>query len=192
MTANGARYHTHPATLHAARMLAALGIDVTGEDTQATPARFVGALAELTAGAALDPARHLTVTFPPPSPDPPMVVVPGIPITSVCEHHLLPFTGTATVAYLPAARIVGLSKLARVAQELAARPQVQERLGDQITECLTKNLGTLGAACLIRAVHTCMTLRGARAAGASMVTSHLTGRFRDDPAVRAEFLHLAT
>src|SRR5205807_5162993 len=112
-----------------------------------------GALAELTSGLALDPARHLAVTFPPPSDDPPMVVVPGIPIVSVCEHHMLPFTGTATVAYLPAGRIVGLSKLARVAQEYAARPQVQERLGDQIVVTIDRHLDTLGAACQIRAVH---------------------------------------
>jgi len=111
-----------------------------------------------------------------------------------CEHHLLPFTGTATIGYLPepGARIVGLSKLARVTQEYAARPQVQERLGDQIVTAITSNLDTLGAGCVLRAVHTCMTLRGARAAGAAMVTSHLTGRFRTDKAARDEFMVLAT
>ena len=191
MTTNGERYAGHPATGHAAAMLEALGIDVTLEDTRATPARLVGALAELTSGIHLDPGRHLAVTFPPPSDDPPMVIVPGVPIASVCEHHWLPFAGTATIAYLPASRIVGLSKLARVAQEYAARPQVQERLGDQIVTCIGKHLDTRGAACVIRAVHTCMTLRGARAAGAAMVTSHLTGLFRDDPAARSEFLALA-
>jgi len=110
-----------------------------------------------------------------------------------CEHHLLPFTGTATIGYLPepGARIVGLSKLARVTQEYAARPQVQERLGDQIVTAITSNLDTLGAGCILRAVHTCMTLRGARAAGAAMVTSHLTGRFRTDKAARDEFMILA-
>jgi GTP cyclohydrolase I len=84
-----------------------------------------------------------------------------------------------------------LSKLARVVQEYAARPQVQERLGDLITTAITTNLETLGAACVIRAHHSCLTLRGARATGASMVTSHLSGRFRDEPTVRAEFLALA-
>jgi GTP cyclohydrolase I len=182
---------THPATVHARAMLTALGIFCTTDDTMDTPARLVGALAELTSGLLLDPARHLAVTFEAPSADPPMVIVPGIPLVSVCEHHLLPWTGTATVAYLPAGRIVGLSKLARVAQEYAARPQVQERLGDQIVAALDKHLDTRGAACMIRAVHTCMTLRGAKAAGAAMVTSHLTGRFRDDTAARSEFLTLA-
>lgn len=171
-------------------MLAALGIPCDGEETADTPARLVGALTEMTSGLGLDPARHLAVTFPAPSADPPMVVVPGIPVTSVCEHHLLPFTGTVTVAYLPAGRIVGLSKLARLAQELAARPQVQERLGDQIVAAIDKHLDTRGAACVIRAMHSCLTLRGARAAGAVMVTSHLTGRYRDDPAVRAELMQL--
>jgi GTP cyclohydrolase IA len=182
---------THPATMYARAMLQALGIDCTSPDTRDTPARLVGALTELTAGMRLDPDRHLAVTFDPPSADPPMVVVPGIPLVSLCEHHLLPWTGTATVAYLPAGRIVGLSKLARVAQEYAARPQVQERLGDQITAAIDKHLDTRGAACMIRAAHSCMTLRGARATGAMMVTSHLTGMFRDDPAVRSEFLNLA-
>jgi len=181
----------HPATVHARAMMTALGFDVDDEATVRTPARFVKALLELTSGATLDPDRHFAVTFPPPSVDPGMVVVPGIPFTSVCEHHLLPFTGTATVAYLPSGRIVGLSKLARVVQEYAARPQVQERLGDQVTQAIDKNLSTLGAACILHAVHSCMTLRGARAAGAAMVTSHLTGRFRDDPAVRAELMQLA-
>jgi len=184
-------HETHPATVHARAMLAALGINCEGEDTAATPARLVGALTEMTSGLEVDPARHLAVTFPAPSDDPPMVMVPGIPLVSVCEHHMLPFTGTATIAYLPAGRIVGLSKLARVAQEYAARPQVQERLGDQIVATLDKHLNTYGSACMIRASHTCMTLRGARATGAAMVTSHLTGRFRDDGTARSEFLTLA-
>lgn len=181
----------HPATAHARAMMTELGFDTAGEAMERSPARFVRALLELTVGMNLNPDRHFAVTFPPPSADPGMVVVPGIPFVSVCEHHLLTFTGTATVAYLPAGRIVGLSKLARVVQEYAARPQVQERLGDQITEAIGKNLNTLGAACVLRSVHSCMTLRGARATGAVMVTSHLTGRFRDDPAVRAELMQLA-
>jgi len=181
----------HPATRHARAMMTEFGFDTADEAMVRSPARFVKAMLELTAGMHLDPDRHFAVTFPPPSGDPGMVVVPGIPFVSLCEHHLLTFTGTATVAYLPAGRIVGLSKLARVVQEYAARPQVQERLGDQITEAIGKNLQTLGAACVLRSVHSCMTLRGARATGAEMVTSHLTGRFRDDPAVRAELMQLA-
>lgn len=177
---------------HARALIEALDIPET-ESTKDTPRRLVAALAEMTAGLHVDPARHLAVTFPPESPDPGMIVVTGISFCSVCEHHMLPFTGTATVGYLPAprARIVGLSKLARLVTDFAARPQIQERLGDQITTALTGNLDTLGAACLIRASHTCMTLRGARSANSTMVTSHLAGRFRDDPTVRGEFLTLA-
>jgi GTP cyclohydrolase I len=177
---------------YARKLIEALDIPET-ESTKDTPRRLVAALEEMTAGVRLDPARHLAVTFPAESPDPGMIVVTGIPFISLCEHHMLPFTGTATVGYLPApaARIVGLSKLARVVQEYAARPQVQERLGDLITTAITTNLETLGAACVIRAHHSCLTLRGARATGASMVTSHLSGRFRDEPTVRAEFLALA-
>lgn len=184
---------THPATVHARALLEALGVDCDTEDTLDTPARFVRAMLELTAGLREDPARHLSRTFPAPTADPGMVVVTGVPFVSLCEHHLLAFTGTAAVAYLPSpgARIVGLSKLARVAQEYAARPQVQERLGDQIVTAIATHLDTLGAACILRATHSCMTLRGARATGAVMVTSHLTGRFRDDPAARGEFLQLA-
>lgn len=182
----------HDAEHHARELLEALGIPET-ESTKDTPRRLVAALVEMTTGVFLDPSRHLAVTFPSESPDPGMIVVTGIPLVSVCEHHMLPFTGVATVGYLPVpgARIVGLSKLARVAQEFAARPQVQERLGDQITTAITSCLDTLGAACVIRAHHSCLTLRGARATGATMVTSHLSGRFRDEPSVRAEFLALA-
>ena len=182
----------HMAIVHATSMMQALGIDLDSDETRNTPARFVRAMLELTAGASLDPGRHLQVTFPPPSGDPGMVLVPGIPFTSICEHHMMPFNGTATVAYLPAGRIVGLSKLARLVQEYAARPQVQEQLGDQVVAAITRRLDTRGAACILRATHSCMTLRGAKAAGALMVTSHLTGAFRDDAAARSEFLSLAT
>lgn len=177
---------------HATGLLDALGVPDT-EATKDTPRRLVAALEEMTSGLHLDPTRHLAVTFPPESPDPGMILVTGIPFISVCEHHLLPFTGTATVAYLPTpgARIVGLSKLARLTREYAARPQVQERLGDLITTAITTHLDTLGAACVIRATHSCLTLRGAQAVGAVMVTSHLAGAFRDVATVRSEFLTLA-
>jgi GTP cyclohydrolase I len=178
---------------HARAVLAAIGMPCEDESTRATPRRMLRALLELTEGTRMDPDRHLKVTFPAPSPDPGMIIVPGVAFTSLCEHHVLAFTGTATVGYLPApgARIAGLSKLARVVVEYAARPQMQERLGDQIVEAITTNLDVLGAACVIRSVHSCMTLRGARAVGAAMVTSHLAGRFRDDAAVRSEFLALS-
>ncbi|WNV88001.1 GTP cyclohydrolase I [Umezawaea sp. Da 62-37] len=176
------------ATEHARAMLVSLGVLCDPD----TPARYVKALSEITAGRHLFPDRHLAKTFPAESSNHGLVLVPGIRFVSICEHHLLPFTGTAAVAYLPSpgARIVGLSKLARLVQEYAARPQVQERLGEQVVHAIGSSLDTRGAACLIRSVHTCMTLRGARAEGADMVTTHFTGRFAADTATRSEFLGL--
>lgn len=178
---------------HARAMLTALGIACDREQTLDTPRRLVAALNELTAGIELDPARHLARTFPgeAPTKDQGMVTVVGIPLVSLCEHHMLPFVGTAAVAYLPVDRIVGLSKIARMVAEYAARPQVQERLGWQIVEAIVSRLDTLGAACVLRSRHCCMTLRGACATSGEMVTSHLTGLFKDDAAARGEFLTLA-
>lgn len=181
------------ATGHAAALLDSLGIPCDADGTAETPRRMVMTLAELTAGLRTVPARHLSRTFPPVTDDPGLIVVPRIAFTSVCEHHMLPFTGHATVGYLPSpgARIVGLSKLARLVTEHAARPQLQERLGTAVVDDITQCLDVRGAACVITSAHTCMTLRGAKAAGAAMVTSHMIGVFRDDPAIRAEFLTLA-
>jgi GTP cyclohydrolase I len=180
------------AVMHARAMLRALGMPCDDDGTEETPDRFVRALVELTAGTRADPDRHFARTFPPPSNNPGMIIVPGVPFTSLCEHHLLAFTGTAAVGYVPApgARVVGLSKLARIVQEYAARPQMQERLGDQIVDAIVRNLDAEGAACVIRSAHSCMTLRGARAVGAAMVTSHLRGSFRDSVAMRSEFFDL--
>ncbi|MFJ1706821.1 GTP cyclohydrolase I [Kitasatospora sp. NPDC088346] len=180
------------ATAHAAGLLAALGIPCDSESTADTPRRMARALAELTAGVHLDPARHLKVTFPPEDERPGIIAAVDVPFVALCEHHVLPFPGRATVAYLPApgARIVGLSKLARLAQEYAARPQVQERLGRQVVDALVGSLDVQGAACLIRSQHACMTLRGARAHDAAMVTTHLSGVMDTEPARRAEVLAL--
>lgn len=175
------------AELHAGAMLTALGI--VGDDR--TPGRLVRALHELTAGRNLAPDRHLDVTFPATSNTPGLIIVTDIPFTSVCEHHVLPFTGHATVAYLPrpGARIVGLSKLARLVQEYAARPQVQERLADQIVTALSVGLDSQGAACALRGVHSCMSLRGARTGmSAAMVTVQYTGALETDP-WRTDFAH---
>ncbi|WP_371500340.1 GTP cyclohydrolase I [Kitasatospora sp. NBC_00374] len=180
------------AAAHAAGLLSALGIPCDSESTIDTPRRMAKALAELTAGVHLDPARHLKVTFSPEDERPGIIAAVQVPFVALCEHHVLPFPGRATVAYLPrpGARIVGLSKLARLAQEYAARPQVQERLGRQVVEALDSHLDVQGAACLIRSQHACMTLRGARAHDAAMVTTHLTGLLDTDPARRAEVLAL--
>lgn len=126
-------------------------------------------------------AQHLARTFHPVGP---------IDFTSVCEHHILPFTGTAWVAYLPQDRVVGLSKIPRLVHHYAGRPQIQERLTQQVTAALDTHLATAGSACVIRATHSCMSLRGVRAVGAAMVTSSLTGAFRDDASCRAEFMAL--
>lgn len=162
-------------------------LDIGGDDD--TPARLVKALHELTRGRLTDPRDHLAVQFPPTSAVPGVIVVEDIPFVSVCEHHVLPFTGVATVAYLPRPgdAIVGLSKLARLVQDYAARPQVQERLTDQVITALMEVLDPAGAAAAIRGVHSCMALRGARTGvSAAMTTSQYAGVMAEDP-FRTEF-----
>jgi GTP cyclohydrolase IA len=120
-----------------------------------------------------------------------LVMARGIPIRSVCEHHLLPFVGVAHVGYLPAARILGLSKLARVVEMFAHGAQVQERLTKQIADWLTEELEPNGVGVVIEAEHLCMTLRGVRAVGARTTTSTMRGALRDDARSRSEFLAMA-
>lgn len=176
---------------NAADMLKALGI--RGDDRTAT--RLTRALHELTAGRLGDPRDHLAVRFPPTSTEPGLIVVTDVPFVSVCEHHVLPFHGVATVAYLPppGGEIVGLSKLARVAQDYAARPQIQERLCEQIVCALMDVLQPRGAACAVRGIHSCMTLRGARTGQSSaMTTTQFAGLLTEQP-WRGEFTaHLTT
>jgi GTP cyclohydrolase I len=119
-----------------------------------------------------------------------LVLARAIPLRSVCEHHLLPFAGVAHVGYLPADRILGLSKLARLVDHFAARPQVQERLTQQIADWLHRELDAQGVGVVLDAEHTCMTLRGVQAVGARTVTSALRGLLRDSPSSRAEFFAL--
>lgn len=185
----------YPAATFAAGLrgiLRDLGVDPTGDDVADTPARVLRALREMTAGYGEDPAEHLARTFQVEAGDG-MVIVRDVPFTSLCAHHLLPFAGTAAIAYLPAAgaRVVGLSKLARVLDVYARRLQTQEAIGVQVTSAIDAHLDTLGAACVLTASHGCMAHRGVRKPGATMVTSSLTGAFRIDAAVRAEFLALA-
>jgi GTP cyclohydrolase I len=177
----------HLAATEAARaFLTALGVDVTREGLADTPARMAGAYVELFT------ARPFTATtFDNDAGYDELVVARGIPLVSVCEHHLLPFTGTATVGYLPGGRILGLSKLARLVEHFARRPQVQERLTQQVAHWLADQLLPRGVGVLIEAEHTCMTLRGAQAAGSTTVTSAFLGTLRHDPAARAEFFTLA-
>jgi GTP cyclohydrolase IA len=169
-------------------ILRAVGEDVNRAGLLDTPARVARMYEEMFAGLHLDPARHLETTFPEDYDE--IVLVRDIPFTSMCEHHLLPFTGVAHVGYLPNGRVVGLSKLARVVEEVARRPQVQERMTQTVADMLEEKLGTKGAAVVIESEHSCMALRGVRKAGTLTVTSSLRGIFRTSPASRAEILSL--
>ena len=170
----------------AADFLAALGIDLDAEERQETPARMARAYAELFAA---EPFR--LTTFPNDERYDELVVARAIPFRTVCEHHMLLFSGVAHVGYLPGERIAGLSKLARLVDHFAARPQTQERLTMQVARCLEANLQPRGVGVVLEAEHTCMTQRGIRALGAKTVTSALLGTLRSDPRSRAEFFALA-
>jgi len=135
----------------------------------------------------LSPREFRMTTFPNDEEYDELVLVKGIPVQSVCEHHLLPFLGVAHVAYLPGDRILGLSKIARVVEMFARRPQVQERLTQQVADWLDRELRPRGVGVVVEAEHTCMTLRGVRAGGALTRTSALTGALRENDATRAEF-----
>ncbi|HEY2674372.1 MAG TPA: GTP cyclohydrolase I FolE [Rugosimonospora sp.] len=165
--------------------LRALGVAPDTESLRDTPARMARAYAEL-----FTPRPFDLTTFPNDEGYDELVLARRIPLRSVCEHHLLPFMGVAHVGYLPGERILGLSKLARVVEHCASRPQVQERLTKQIAEWLNSRLRPRGVGVVIEAEHTCMTLRGVLAAGSSTVTSTLLGTLRDDARSRQEFFAL--
>jgi GTP cyclohydrolase I len=169
-----------------ADLLRALGIVADTEGLRETPRRVARAYAEL-----FTPSPFDMTTFANDEGYDELVLARGIPLRSVCEHHLLPFVGVAHVGYLPGERIVGLSKLARVVEHFARRPQVQERLTKQVADLLEEHLRPKGVGVVIEAEHTCMTLRGVRAVGSSTITSALIGAVRDDPRTRQEFLALA-
>jgi GTP cyclohydrolase IA len=173
------------ATAAATEMLTALGVDVRGESMSRTPERMAAAFAEL-----LAPRPFQLTTFPNDGGYDELIVARGIPVWSLCEHHMLPFIGTAHIGYLPGDRILGLSKLARVLEHFARRPQVQERLTTQVSTWLRDRLGAAGVGVVIEAEHLCMTLRGVQAPGTTTVTSSLLGSLRDDARTRAEFLAL--
>ncbi|UWF78582.1 GTP cyclohydrolase I [Microbacterium sp. EF45047] len=183
----------HPVDLPAAEragraFLRALGIETDAADAPdlaRTPHRFAAAYAEL-----LSPEPFDFTTFPNREGYDEMVLVRDIPVRSLCEHHLLPFTGIAHVAYLPADRVVGLSKIPRLVDHCACRPQTQERLTVEIAEALAGHLQPRGVGVIVEAVHSCMTLRGARAAGTATSTSAVRGALREDARSRAEFFAL--
>jgi len=168
-----------------ADLLVALGHDPANEHLAETPRRVAHAFAEL-----LTPRAFDLTTFPNDEGYDELVLARSIPLRSVCEHHLLPFVGVAHVGYLPRERILGLSKLARVVGHFAARPQVQERLTKQVAGWLQDTLSPAGVGVVIEAEHSCMTVRGVRAAGSTTVTSALLGTLRDDARSRQEFFAL--
>jgi GTP cyclohydrolase I len=189
LASNSRRPVDKPAIEAAVRViLEAVGEDSARDGLLDTPARVARMYEEMFSGLHLDPARHLETTFPEDYDE--IVLVRDIPFTSMCEHHLLPFTGVAHVGYLPNGRVVGLSKLARVVEEVARRPQVQERMTQTVADMLEDKLGTKGAAVVIESEHSCMALRGVRKSGTLTVTSSLRGIFRTSPASRAEILSL--
>ncbi len=166
-------------------LLAALGQDPASEQLLDTPRRVAATYAEL-----LTPAPFTPTTFPNDEGYDELVLVRAIPFQSLCEHHLLPFVGVAHVGYLPADRILGLSKLARVVELFSRRLQLQERLTTQVADWLQDQLAPKGVGVVLEAEHLCMSLRGVRAAGTHTVTSALHGLLRSDPRSRQEFLAL--
>ena len=167
-------------------LIRALGMDPDEPSLRRTPARIARAYAEL-----LSPQEFELTTFANGEGYDELVIATDIPFTSICEHHLLPFSGTATVGYLPKDRIVGLSKLARVVDRFARRPQVQELMTKQIADWLDDLLDPRGVGVVLTAEHSCMSLRGIRARGSRTVTSAHTGLIRTDARTREEFFALA-
>jgi len=170
-------------------ILRAIGESPEREGLVATPQRIADMYEELFSGLHEDPMALLTTGFEEEK-HKEMVIVKEIPFASMCEHHLIPFRGLAHVGYIPQGRIVGISKIARVVETLARRPQVQERLTSQIADLLMEGLRARGAAVVIDAEHLCMTIRGVKKPGSRVVTSATRGIFRENPSTRAEFLSL--
>ena len=186
---------THP-PIDAARaeaavreLLIAIGEDPDREGLQETPARVARSYSELFAGLRQDPAEVLATTFPIDHEE--LIIVRDIPLYSTCEHHLLPFHGIAHVGYIPGTdgRVTGLSKLARLVEVFARRPQVQERITTQIADALVDHLNAQGVIVVVEAEHLCMTMRGVRKPGARTITSAVRGQLRD-AATRAEAMSL--
>ena len=169
-------------------ILLAIGENPDREGLHETPARVARMYDELFGGLHEDPREHVRKFFTETCDE--VVLVRDISFNSMCEHHLLPFMGKAHVAYLPGGRVVGLSKLARVVEGVARRPQVQERMTEEIANLLVEELRAKGVAVVIEAVHTCMTIRGVRKPGSVCVTSAMKGCFRNKSSTRAELMTL--
>jgi GTP cyclohydrolase I len=169
-------------------ILRAVGEDPNRPGLIDTPSRVARMYAEMFSGIHRDPAKHLRVAFPETYDE--MVLVRDISFTSMCEHHLLPFSGVAHVAYIPNGHVTGLSKLARVVEDVSHRPQVQERMTHEIANLLETELEAPGVAVVIEAEHSCMSIRGVRKPGSRTVTSALRGQFKTDQSSRAEVMAL--
>lgn len=169
-------------------ILLAIGEDPEREGLRETPERVARMYAEVFSGLSEDPATHLRKTFVQKHDE--MVLVKDIPFASFCEHHLLPFMGLVHVAYLPNGRIVGLSKLARVVEAVSRRPQVQERMTEQIADLVMEHLQPRGVGVIVEADHTCMSIRGVRKPGSRTITSSMRGGFLTHAATRAELMAL--
>jgi len=169
-------------------ILLAVGEDPERDGLKETPSRVARMYAELFSGLENDPSDHLKKVFDEDHHE--LVLVKDIPFDSTCEHHLMPFTGVAHIAYIPDGSIVGLSKVARVIEGFARRPQVQERLTSQVADLLMERLTAKGVAVVLEATHTCMTVRGVKKPGSLMVTSALRGVFHTSGPARNEVMSL--
>jgi GTP cyclohydrolase IA len=186
-TAHATRIDAQATRRAAANLLHALGADLTHEGLHETPRRMVAAYSEL-----LTPQPFNATTFPNDGGYDELIVVRAIPFHSLCMHHLLPFHGVAHIGYIPAERLIGLSKLGRVVEHFSRDLQLQERLTSQVAGWLEDELAPKGVGVVLEAEHLCMSLRGVQKLGASTVTSALSGLVRDDPRTRQEFMALAT
>ena len=170
------------------RIIEAIGEDPSREGLLDTPRRIAEMYEELFVGLHQDPREVLSTSFQEPHRE--MVILKNIPFYSLCEHHFLPFHGQAHVGYVPKGRIVGASKIARVVDILARRPQLQERLTGQVADAITEGLSPDGVAVVIEAEHLCMTMRGVQKPGTTLITSATRGAFRRRAVTRSEFLAL--
>jgi len=170
------------------QILEAVGEDLNREGIKRTPQRVANMYAELLGGMQEDPREHLKGVFQEDYDE--IVILRDIPFYSICEHHLMPFIGSAHVAYLPKGNVLGVSKIARIVDCFSRRLQVQERLTNQIADFLMDNLKPMAVAVVLEASHSCMTIRGAKKPGSIMVTSAIRGVFRNDQKSRSEVLSL--
>lgn len=165
-------------------ILIAIGEDPDRASLCETPARVARMYAELFGGLQADPGRHLSKVFEETYDE--LVLVRDISFNSMCEHHLLPFIGVAHIGYIPRGKVTGLSKLARVVEEISKRPQVQERMTHQIADLISEGLDAKGVVVVLEATHTCMTIRGVHKPGSLTVTSAVRGLFKENQSSRAE------